>query len=146
MLAGVSRGIRLTVETLPATGLPLVGQVAAGAPILAEENIEDYFDLDAGKFKPRADYLLRVRGDSMQGAGILDRDLLAVHRAREASNGQIIVARIDNEVTVKRFRQNDRYVQLLPENPAFDVIDIDLSSDDFVIEGLGVGVLRDHLD
>lgn len=146
LLAGVSRGIRLTPETFPTTGLPLVGQVAAGAPILAEENIEDYFDLDAGKFNPRADYLLRVRGDSMQDAGILDQDLLAVHRTREARNGQIIVARIDTEVTVKRFRQNGRHVQLLPENPAFDIIDVDLSSDEFVIEGLGVGVLRDHLD
>ncbi len=146
LLSGVSRGIRLSAEASQPAGLPLVGQVAAGAPILAEENIEDYFGLDAGKFRPRADYLLRVRGDSMQGAGILDRDLLAVHRTREAHNGQIVVARISDEVTVKRFRKSGQYVQLLPENPAFEAIEVDLSSDELVIEGLGVGVLRDHLD
>lgn len=146
LLSGVSRGIRLVQAEFMSTGLPLVGHVAAGAPILAEEHIEDYFTLDAAKFSPRADYLLRVRGDSMQGAGILDGDLLAVHRAREAHNGQIIVARIGEEVTVKRFQKTGGRVQLLPENPAFEAIEIDPEThEEFAIEGLGVGVLRNNM-
>jgi len=144
LLSGVSRGIRLlyTDEYAGNTGLPLVGQVAAGAPILAEENIEDYFRLDAKKFSPRADYLLRVRGESMKLAGILDGDMLAVHRTREARNGQIVVARIGNEVTVKRFRKHRHQVRLSPENDDFETIEIDLSVSEFAIEGLGVGVIR----
>ena len=152
LLPGVSRGIRLlTAEAGVETdnmGLPLIGQVAAGAPILAEQNIEDYFKLDSSKFSPAADYLLRVRGQSMKLAGILDRDLLAVHRTQEAYNGQIIVARIGDEVTVKRFERSGHYVRLLPENDDFEAIKVDLSdsrAEEFVIEGLGVGVIRDTL-
>lgn len=145
LLAGVSRGIRL-LESMPEQlGLPLVGQVAAGAPILAEENIEDYFELDSGKFKPKADYLLRVRGQSMKDVGILDGDLLAVHRIQEAYNGQIVVARLGDEVTVKRFHKKGNQVRLLPENTGFSPIEIDLSKEDFAIEGLGVGVIRHQL-
>ncbi len=112
---------------------------------MAEENIEDYFELDASKFIPRADYLLRVRGKSMQDIGILDRDLLAVHRTQEAYNGQIVVARLGDEVTVKRFEQKGHQVRLLPENKDFAPLEIDLSSDEFAIEGLGVGVIRHRL-
>ena len=153
LLSGVSRGIRVLYagheHKADAMALPLIGQVAAGAPILAEENIEDYFKLDASKFSPRADYLLRVRGQSMKLAGILDGDLLAVHRIQEAHNGQIVVARIGDEVTVKRFHKNGDIVSLHPENDDFNPIQIDLSradfSDEFVIEGLGVGVIRHSL-
>ncbi len=148
LLSGVSRGIRvLSAYPVAANeaGLPLVGQVAAGAPILAEQHIEDYFKLDAGKFQPKADYLLRVRGDSMRDAGILEGDLLAVHRTHEAVNGQIIVARLGDEVTVKRFEQQGHRVRLLPENPAYEAIEVDLSADELLIEGLGVGVVRFQL-
>jgi repressor LexA len=143
LLAGVSRGIRLLHAETDEMGIPLIGQVAAGAPILAEENIEDYFKLDASRFSPKVDYLLRVRGQSMQQSGILDGDLLAVHRTQEVYNGQIVVARIDDEVTVKRFEKKGHYVRLLPENPDFEAIEIDLSRCEFAIEGLGVGVIRD---
>jgi len=108
---GSSRGIRL-VDAVD--GLPVVGRVAAGAPILAEQNIEEYCSVDPTVFNPRADYLLRVRGDSMKGAGILDGDLLAVHRTPQAVNGRIVVARIADEVTVKRFQQRGAIVHLLP--------------------------------
>jgi repressor LexA len=145
LLSGISRGIRLLYAKTDEMGLPLIGQVAAGAPILAEENIEDYFKLDSSKFSPKADYLLRVRGQSMIQAGILDGDLLAVHRTQEAYNGQIIVARMGDEVTVKRFEKTGHHVRLLPENPAFEAIEVDLSTSEFSIEGLGVGVIRLHL-
>ena len=120
----------------------MVGRVAAGSPILAEAHIETRYRLDPALFQPRADYLLRVRGMSMQQAGILDGDLLAVHRVQEAKNGQIVVARLENEVTVKRFRQRGSQVQLLPENPDFEPIVVDLHRQALVIEGLGVGVIR----
>ena len=145
LLAGVSRGIRLLQAEPESLGLPLIGQVAAGAPILAEENIEDYFELDSGKFKPKADYLLRVRGQSMKDVGILDGDLLAVHRVQEAHNGQIVVARLGDEVTVKRFQKKGNQVRLLPENAEFSPIEVDLAKDELVIEGLGVGVVRHRL-
>jgi repressor LexA len=153
LLSGISRGIKVLYVGSDGqeheTGLPLIGQVAAGAPILAEENIEDYFKLDVNKFSPRADYLLRVRGQSMKLAGILDGDLLAVHRTQEAHNGQIVVARIGDEVTVKRFKKSGPIVHLVPENDEFEAIRIDLSNndlaDEFVIEGLGVGVIRHSL-
>jgi repressor LexA len=138
MLPGASRGIRV----LEPAGLPVVGRVAAGAPILAEEHLEDRYRFDPGLFRPRADYLLRVRGMSMRDAGILDGDLLAVHRTPEAANGRIVVARIDDEVTVKRFVRQGSVVRLLPENPDFPVIVVDLSKENLVIEGIGVGVLR----
>ncbi len=138
ILPGASRGIRLTDEA----GLPLVGRVAAGEPILAEENIEDHVQVDPGLFHPRADYLLRVRGDSMIGAGILDGDLLAVHRTPEARNGQIVVARLEDEVTVKRFRRRGTTLVLEPENPDHAPIEIDLRVTPVAIEGLAVGVIR----
>jgi len=144
LLPGRSRGIRLT--RMHATrGLPLIGRVAAGEPMLAQQNIEDHFDLDPGRFKPRADYLLRVRGDSMRDAGILNNDLLAVHRIHEVHSGQIIVARLEDEVTVKRFRRSGNQVTLHPENRDFEPIVVDLRHTEFVIEGLGVGVIRSSL-
>jgi len=148
LLSGVSRGVRLLGdEWNPAEtpGLPLIGQVAAGAPILAEEHIEDYFKLDVQKFQLKPDYLLRVRGQSMRDAGILEGDLLAVHRTQEVRNGQIVVARLGDEVTVKRFKQSGHQVRLLPENPDFQAIEVDLSAQELVIEGLGVGVIRFQL-
>jgi repressor LexA len=138
MLAGASRGIRL--KQTP--GLPLVGRVAAGSPLLAIENIETHFQLDPQLFTPRADYLLKVRGLSMRDAGILDGDLLAVHRAHEARSGQVVVARLHDEVTVKRFRRRGNHVQLLPENPDFKIIEVDLRRTPFAIEGIAVGVIR----
>ncbi|HKW39405.1 MAG TPA: transcriptional repressor LexA, partial [Burkholderiales bacterium] len=123
-------------------GLPLIGRVAAGSPILAEEHVERRCQIDPAMFQPRADYLLKVRGMSMRDAGILDGDLLAVHRTREARTGQIVVARVHNEVTVKRLRRRGNTVELLPENPEFKPIVVDLNQDELVIEGLGVGVIR----
>ncbi len=140
MLAGASRGIRLK-ENL---GLPLIGRVAAGSPILAEQNVEAHLQLDPQLFKPRADYLLRVRGMSMRDAGILDGDLLAVHRAHEARSGQVVVARLHDEVTVKRFKRHGSLVQLLPENPDFKPIEVDLRREPLAIEGIGVGVIRNE--
>jgi repressor LexA len=145
IIPGTSRGIRLP-ENLDA-GIPLIGRVAAGNPILAEENIEDRVDMPAGFFQPRADYLLRVRGDSMIDAGILDGDLLAVHKTQQATNGQIVVARIEDEVTVKRFQRTRKRDQilLLPENPAYQPIEVNLATQAFAIEGLSVGVIRQHI-
>ena len=135
---GSARGIRL-VEQL---GLPLVGSVAAGSPILAVENVQRRYLLDASLFKPRADFLLRVRGLSMINAGILDGDLLAVHRSSEARNGQIVVARLDDEVTVKRFRQQGQIVELIAENPDFAPIIVDTGAQVLAIEGIAVGLIR----
>jgi repressor LexA len=146
MTPGASRGVRLVARgaQAPEFSLPVVGRVAAGEPILAVEHIEDHYRVDPRLFKPRADYLLRVRGHSMREAGIRDGDFLAVHRARQAESGQIVVARLnDEEITVKRFHRRSAYlVQLLPENPDFDPIGLDLRKDALVIEGIGVGVLR----
>ena len=136
---GSARGIRL-VEQL---GLPLIGSVAAGSPILAVENVQRRYTVDPSLFKPRADFLLRVRGLSMINAGILDGDLLAVHRSSEARNGQIVVARLDDEVTVKRFREQDGVIRLIAENPDFAPIIIDGSARTLAIEGLAVGLMRD---
>ncbi|MEO1079057.1 MAG: transcriptional repressor LexA [Pseudomonadota bacterium] len=139
IIPGASRGIRLPDEE----GLPLVGQVAAGAPILAAENIEERCSVDPGFFRPRADYLLRVRGDSMIKIGIHDGDLLAVHSTPVAENGAVVVARVEDEVTVKRLRRRDeRRIELLPENDDYDPIQVDLAEQAFAIEGLSVGVLR----
>ena len=138
MLPGASRGIRLAENQ----GIPLVGRVAAGSPILAEQHVQGRYQIDPGLFKPRADYLLKVRGMSMRDAGILDGDLLAVHRIGEARSGQIVVARIKDEVTVKRFRRQGSVVQLLPENPDFDPIVVDTKREILVIEGIGVGIIR----
>jgi repressor LexA len=142
LLSGRNRNIRLLQDVGHGEpGLPLVGQVAAGTPILAEQNIEAYYN-SADLFQPRAHYLLRVQGLSMRDAGIGDGDLLAVHRTPEALNGQIVVARLQDDVTVKRFRQQQHRVQLLPENPDFAPIEIDLRIEACVIEGIAVGVIR----
>ena len=143
MYAGSSRGIRIVGDEV--LGLPVVGRVAAGNPILAEENIEDHYKVDAEVFYPSADYLLRVKGASMRDVGILNGDLLAVHRTPEATNGQIVVARLDDEVTVKRFRRRAHRVQLIPENIDFEPIEVDLRRQELIIEGLGVGVIRPKL-
>ncbi len=139
---GRARGIRLVQQAL---GLPLVGRVAAGSPILAAEHVEQHYQLDPALFSPRADYLLRVRGMSMRDAGILDGDLLAVHRAAEARNGQIVVARLEDEVTVKTLQRKGAVVELLPANPDYQPIVVDTRHTPLVIEGVMVGLIRkDH--
>ena len=125
-----------------AINVPILGQIAAGAPILAQQHIESYWRVDAGVFKPQAHYLLRVRGSSMRDAGILDGDLLAVHRTADARTGQVVVARVNDEVTVKRLKRRGSQVQLLPENPDFAPIEVDLRKVELVIEGVGVGIIR----
>ena len=149
MTPGASRGVRLMAQgaRAPEFSLPLVGRVAAGAPILATEHIEDHYRIDPRLFKPRADYLLRVKGNSMRDAGILNGDLLAVHRTRQTNSGDIVVARVnDEEVTVKRFHRRSAYlVRLLPENSDFEPIELDLRKDALAIEGISVGVLRLHV-
>jgi len=142
MIAGASRGIRLTEQS----GLPIIGRVAAGAPVLAQEHVEDYCELSAGFFSPRADYLLRVTGDSMKDVGILDGDLLAVQNTETARDGQIVVARIEDEVTVKRLKRSGQNVlKLLPENPDYEPIVVDLRHTQCVIEGISVGVIRQKI-
>ncbi|MEK9654934.1 MAG: transcriptional repressor LexA [Halieaceae bacterium] len=142
MIAGASRGIRLTESS----GLPIIGRVAAGSPVLATEHIEDYCELSPGFFSPSADYLLRVTGDSMRDVGILDGDLLAVHNTQTARDGQIVVARIEDEVTVKRLKRSGQYtLKLLPENPDYDPIVVDLRQTEVAIEGVSVGVIRQQL-
>lgn len=144
MIAGASRGIRIVEEERPPQGIPIVGRVAAGNPILAQEHIEDYCALAADFFHPSADYFLRVKGDSMIDVGIFEDDLLAVHRTQDAQNGQIVVARIDEEVTVKRLQRtrSKHQLLLLPENPLYSPIEVDLREQEFAIEGISVGVLR----
>ncbi|HVO87705.1 MAG TPA: transcriptional repressor LexA [Casimicrobiaceae bacterium] len=141
---GASRGIRIKdVPGMPVQGtLPLVGRVAAGSPILAAEHIEARYRIDPQLFRPRADYLLRVRGDSMRDVGIVDGDLLAVHRTSEARSGQIVVARVDDEVTVKRLKRRGRDIVLMPENDAFQPIVVEAGRASFAIEGLAVGLVR----
>jgi repressor LexA len=156
---GKARGIRVLEEPAsygsrrkaPAQGLstrpallelPLVGRVAAGSPIMSEGNIEARYAIDAALFRPRADYLLRVHGESMRDAGIRDGDLIAVHRTPEAMDGQIVVARIDDEITVKRLRTESDRVLLLPANPAFEPIVVTARSGSFAIEGVYVGAIR----
>jgi repressor LexA len=139
----MSRGIRLVRDAMnDEPGLPLIGQVAAGRPILAEENILARPQVDPAVFKPRADYLLEVRGNSMCQVGILEGDWLAVHKQAQAHNGQIVVARIGDEVTVKRLRMNGPYAELHAENPDFASIRVNLKREAFAIEGIAVGVLR----
>ncbi len=146
MIPGASRGLRIPGHESPSRDdeLPIIGQVAAGAPILAEQHIEDTCRISPALFSPRADFLLRVQGMSMKDAGILDGDLLAVHACREAGNGQIVVARIGEEVTVKRLQRRGRQVHLLAENADFAPIIVDLEAPgvEFSIEGLSVGVIR----
>lgn len=145
--SGASRGIRVR-DGRPASRLgrllelPVIGRVAAGSPILAEEHVQGRYQVDPNLFTPRADYLLRVRGMSMRDAGILEGDLLAVHRTQEARTGQVVVARLADEVTVKRFKRRGHAVQLLPENPDFAPIEVDLRNEPLVIEGIAVGIIR----
>jgi repressor LexA len=141
---GTARGLRLKdIPGVPVQGsLPLVGRVAAGSPILAVENVEAHYRLDPGLFTPRADYLLRVRGQSMRDAGIADGDLLAVHKTEEARSGQVVVARLNDEVTVKRLKRRGREVLLLAENPEFAPIAVDPKTSVFAIEGVAVGLIR----
>ncbi len=145
LLPGASRGIQLKDSLRDQMGLPLVGRVAAGSPILAQEHIETHYKIDPQLFSPKPHYLLRVSGMSMKDAGILDGDLVAVHRTPEVRSRQIIVARLDDEVTVKRYRQNGSLVSLLPENDEFEPIVVDLREQALVIEGVVVGVIRDGL-
>ncbi|MGB4072977.1 transcriptional repressor LexA [Pseudomonas sp.] len=145
MTPGASRGIRIPgfePNSDDEEGLPVIGRVAAGAPILAQQNIEESCKINPEFFHPRADYLLRVRGMSMKDIGIFDGDLLAVHTTREARNGQVVVARIDDEVTVKRFKREGNKVWLIAENPEFAPIEVNLEEQDLIIEGLSVGVIR----
>ena len=163
LVGGTSRGIRLQSSTLRALNeargkqyslplpslaqltLPLVGRVAAGHPILAHEHIDQTYLLEASLFPRRPDYLLKVKGMSMRDAGIVDGDLLAVHKTGEARNGQIVVARLADEVTVKRFRRTKSGIELLPENPEFEPILVPLGDEEFSIEGVAVGLVRQHM-
>ena len=138
MTPGASRGIRLTEPS----GVPIVGRVAAGSPILATEHVEGRYQLDPALFSPRADYLLKVRGASMRDAGIFEGDLLAVHRTTEFKSGQIVVARLHDEVTVKRIRKARDKIELIPENPAFSTRIVDPKRDALAIEGVAVGIIR----
>ncbi|MGJ8679805.1 transcriptional repressor LexA [Paraglaciecola sp.] len=145
ILPGTSRGIRLNTpleDQLEDLGLPLIGQVAAGEPILAQEHVEGHYKVDPNLFKPSADFLLRVNGMSMKDIGILDGDLLAVHRTTDVHNGQVVVARVDEDVTVKRLEKKGREVLLHAENEDFSPIKVDLASQPFNIEGIAVGVIR----
>lgn len=167
LVGGTSRGIRLRAETLrqlnqqrgkqfslplPSLAqltLPLVGRVAAGSPILAQEHIDQTYVMEASMFPRRPDYLLKVRGMSMRDAGIIDGDLLAVQRAKDAKNGQIVVARLGDDVTVKRFRRTRHAIELIPENPDFETIVVPTSGDagelQFELEGLAVGLIRNNM-
>ena len=148
---GTSRGIRLvgaSVESMPIApavlmmSLPLVGRVAAGSPILAQEHVEATYSVDPAMFSAKPDFLLKVRGWSMRDAGIMDGDLLAVKKIDSAKNGQIVVARLGEEVTVKRYKKTGDVIELLPENPDFKIIRVNPSEDEFVLEGLAVGLMR----
>jgi len=167
LVGGTSRGIRLKSDTLralhearlspygkqyqlplPAMAqltLPLVGRVAAGSPILAQEHIDQTFLMEASIFQRRPDYLLKVRGMSMRDAGIMDGDLLAVQKARDAKNGQIVVARLGDDVTVKRLRRTKAGIELIPENPDFRTIVVPLDATDFELEGIAVGLIRNTM-
>ena len=167
LVGGTSRGIRLRAETLKALNesrgkqfslplpglaqltLPLVGRVAAGSPILAQEHIDQTYLMEASMFARRPDYLLKVRGMSMRDAGIIDGDLLAVQKAKDAKNGQIVVARFGDEVTVKRFRRTRSHIELIPENPDFQTLIVPTGGEagetQFELEGLAVGLIRNHM-
>lgn len=140
LLPGASRGIRLLADGK--AGLPLVGRVLDGRPMLADEHIEDYYSVDPRLFHPRANYFLRIRGMSMRDAGILNGDSLAVHASGEASSGQIVVARLEGDVIVRRLRRRGNRARLIPENTDFSPVELDLRKQSLVIEGLAVGVLR----
>lgn len=158
LVPGISRGIRISDEGFSiaaarpkarlreaALTLPLLGRIAAGSPILATGNIDDHVNVDPALFRPRASFLLRVRGDSMKEADILDRDLLAVHQTAQARNGQIVIARIGDEATVKYYRRQGPVVRLEPANASYEPIEIDLREQELAIEGLAVGVIRTGL-
>ena len=147
IVPGASRGIRVLVneaanDEAPETGLPLIGQVAAGEPILAQEHVESHFQVDPAMFKPRADFLLRVHGESMKNIGIMDGDLLAVHKTQDVRDGQVVVARVDDDVTVKRLERKGAKAILHAENEEFSPIEVDLTSQSLSIEGLAVGIIR----
>ncbi|WP_120513818.1 transcriptional repressor LexA [Photobacterium salinisoli] len=144
IVPGASRGIRLLVneEDTQERGLPLIGRVAAGEPILAQEHVETHYDVDPSMFKPQADFLLRVNGMSMKDIGIMDGDLLAVHKTQDVRNGQVVVARVDDDVTVKRLEKKGSQVYLHAENDAFAPIVVDLTQQHLTIEGIAVGVIR----
>ena len=163
LVGGTSRGIRLRPDTLRALNharsvqfnlpliglaqltLPLVGRVAAGSPILAQEHIDQTYIVEASMFARRPDYLLKVRGMSMRDAGIMDGDLLAVQKTKEAKNGQIVVARLGDEVTVKRFKPGRHGIELIPENPDFQTIIVSPDDTQFELEGLAVGLIRNNM-
>ena len=142
IIPGASRGIRILLEDEEEDGLPLIGQVAAGEPILAQEHVEMHYQVDPGMFKPQADFLLRVNGESMKDIGIMDGDLLAVHKTQDVRNGQVVVARVEDDVTVKRLEKRGREVLLHAENEEFSPIKVDLANQPFNIEGIAVGVIR----
>lgn len=142
LIPGASRGIQLKDTIREQMGLPLIGRVAAGRPIMSEENVEARYQVDPKLFNPRPHYLLKVQGMSMKDIGIMDGDLVAVHRTPEVRNRQIVVARLENEVTVKRYKQDGPIVWLLPENADFEPIRVDLKEQSMLIEGVVVGVLR----
>ena len=140
IISGASRGYSPAYGRR--TGFTVIGRVAAGEPLLAQQHIEGHFQVDPAMFKPNADFLLRVSGMSMKDIGILDGDLLAVHKPQDVRNGQVVVARIDEEVTVKRLKKQGNIVELLPENSEFSPIVVNLREQNFTIEGLAVGVIR----
>jgi len=144
MLPGTSRGIRLPEALIEEEGLPLIGRVAAGEPILAEEHVEDHYKMDGNLFHPPANYLLRVVGESMKDIGILDGDLLAVHQTTDVQNGQVVVERVENDVTVKRFKREGNIVYLHAENEDFSPIKVDLANQELSIEGIAVGIIRNE--
>ncbi|MFT2111630.1 transcriptional repressor LexA [Marinomonas sp. 2405UD68-3] len=149
ILPGASRGLKIVEELsdeLPVDiGLPIIGKVAAGFPILAQENVSSYVQIPPEMFYPKADYFLSVTGMSMKDIGIFDGDLIAVHKTNSVKNGQVVVARIDNEVTVKRFQQDGKIIHLIAENSEFNDITVDLETTEFAIEGISVGVIRQSL-
>lgn len=140
MMPGASRGIRIVGEDSP--GLPVIGRVAAGEPILAQEHIEDYCEIPPSFFKPEANFLLEVHGDSMIDIGIMDGDYIAVHKAETTRNGDIVVARVGEEVTVKRYHKSRNQVTLFAENENYAPIEVNLKEQEFAIEGKYVGVIR----
>ncbi|PXW94766.1 SOS-response transcriptional repressor LexA [Sphaerotilus hippei] len=144
-LRGIGQQFDLPLQALNQLSLPLVGRVAAGHPILAQEHIDRQYTVESHLFARRPDYLLKVRGMSMRDAGILDGDLLAVQRSSEAKNGQIVVARLGDEVTVKRFQRTRQGIELIPENPDFSIIHVAPDAEDFVLEGLAVGLIRNTM-
>ncbi|MDW6002610.1 transcriptional repressor LexA [Vibrio mangrovi] len=145
IVPGASRGIRILIDSAndPADeGLPLIGRVAAGEPILAQEHVEAHYKVDPEMFRPQADFLLRVHGESMKNIGIMDGDLLAVHKTQDVRNGQVVVARVEDDVTVKRLEQRGSTVLLHAENEEFSPIEVDLTCQELNIEGIAVGIIR----